>query len=96
MYYMEWQVVRSINMDIEFLKYLCSKPKLQNTKLEFNDKSDFRIVVEIYLSDFSNRLHYPEDYLSNIVKPYFNQALNHYMSLINDNSYKTKRNSDCV
>ena len=72
-----------INMDIEFLKYLYNKPKLQNTKLEFEDKSDFRIVVEIYLSDFSNRLHYPEDYLSNIVKPYFNQALQNYIDLIN-------------
>ena len=72
-----------VNMDTEFLKYLCSKPKLQNTKLEYEDKSDFRIVVEIYLSDFSNRLHYPQDYLSNIVKPYFNQALQHYIDVIN-------------
>ena len=79
-----------INMDIEFLKHLINKPKLQNTKLEFDNKSDFRIVAEIYLSDFSNRLHYPEDYLSNIVKPYFNQALNHYMSLISKSSQTLK------
>ena len=79
-----------INMDTEFLKHLVNKPKLQNTKLEFDNKSDFRIVVEIYLSDFSNRLHYPEDYLSNIVKPYFNQALNHYMSLISKSSQTLK------
>ena len=82
-----------IDMDKSFVEFLKSKENLNKLNLEYDeDKSDFQLTLEVYVSDFNNQLYYVSDYSKNIKLYYYKNMLSYYNNIINEMTESLRAN----